>query len=1079
MSDNEHKNNPPPYWTTLEEFRGDPDVARLKGEEFFEKPKRVFDEMDAARATGKRPDALSEAAGFAELAVLNQGGTSSDFSRRDFLKLSAAAMAFATAGCALRPTEKIIPYVKAPDDMVPGVANYYATTLPDAAGTGVLVRTREGRPIKIEGNPDHPLSQGKLSAAGQYSIFDLYDPDRLKNPVRILPGERLKTEAVPWQTADEEIGKALADARKVVVLTGTRHGQARMKVINDFLSGFPNGEHIMFDAWNFDETRQAQADCYGVPVMPRYRFDRADYFLFLECDPLGGGFSSLEWSVDFAKTRAVRDGKMSKVVCFESFLSQTGSNADERWRIRAGAGSGLAMEIALELMGNGHYPPTPPKKDGRPGEKMDPSPLYARRLSLTNEEREIRLGVPKGTVKRLARELWEHRGRGLVVGREDYLTQINVNLINSICGNDGRAVDGTMSPSRQARGSLKDMLDLIKQMQAGKVDALIIHDSNPAYWLPESAGSADALKNVKLVVSLSTHIDETACHAHFVLPGLHYLESWGDSEPQVGLHSLTQPCIMPLWDNRAAEDSLIALAKAAQKGPLAKTEGGWAEYLKATWKTEVYSPTRYEASFENFWNSVLRNGVLNTVIDTEGEPRPVYPDAKDKRRIVTEVPSKEELQFIVYPSPNLTDGSHANNAWLLECPDPVSRISWTNYTSISPATAAKLGFEEGDIVTLEVKGKFVKIPVHIQPGDTDNVVSVQTGWGRTHAGKVGSGAGVNAFAFDSMYRCLSYDLNEPDSRGSHEFIGCKLIPTGRSEKLPCVQGHNYIEGRPIIAETSLEEYRNDPKSGHPHEHPLMSMWPEHKYDGNRWGMNIDLTACIGCNACIAACQVENNIPVVGREQVSRGREMHWIRIDRYYSGEPENPEVTYQPMLCQHCENAPCETVCPVLATVHNEEGINQQIYNRCVGTRYCSNNCPYKVRRFNWHEYALTAYDQHPLRLALNPEITVREKGVMEKCTFCVHRIRHGKMDAKEMGRPVRDEDIQTACQQTCPTGAITFGNINNPESQVSKNIQDERGYHVLEALNVKPSVTYWTKLRNRPPKAGSGHHDGEGHHA
>jgi Fe-S-cluster-containing dehydrogenase component len=376
---------------------------------------------------------------------------------------------------------------------------------------------------------------------------------------------------------------------------------------------------------------------------------------------------------------------------------------------------------------------------------------------------------------------------------------------------------------------------------------------------------------------------------------------------------------------------------------------------------------------------------------------------------------------------------------------------------MSPKTAAKLGVTDGDVVRVAVGEDFIEIPAHIQPGNMDGVISIQAGWGRTHAGKIGNDVGANAFALRTL------------DTGSNT---CTIQRTGRREKLASAQGHDYVEGRPIISETTLEEYQVNPKSGHEREHNLISLWPEHSYTGNRWGMTIDLSACIGCNACLMACEAENNIPVVGREEFTRGRKMHWIRVDRYFSGAPDEPDITYQPMLCQHCENAPCETVCPVIATVHNEEGLNQQIYNRCVGTRYCSNNCPYKVRRFNFHEYAFAAYDQHPLQLALNPDVTVREKGVMEKCTFCVHRIREGKGKAKQLGRPVQDGDIVTACQQTCPTGAITFGNMNDAESLVAKNMEDERSYHVLEELNVKPSIAYWTKLRNRPASGSEGHH-------
>ncbi|MBU0509713.1 TAT-variant-translocated molybdopterin oxidoreductase [bacterium] len=1043
------------HWSTLEELRGDPEVLRLKGEEFFEKPERFFDELEIARVTGQRPAAIEEAAGFTELAVLNNGGADAGMSRRDFLKLSAAAMAFATAGCALRPTEKIIPYVKAPEAIIPGVANYYATTLGDAAGTGVLVKTREGRPVKIEGNPDHPLSQGKLSLAGQLSIFNLYDPDRLKGPVKLMRGVRTEAQPIAWSTADEEIAAALKAARgRIALLTGTIHGPARTRLIHEFCNTL-DVRHVTFDAWNYDVSLEAQQACYSTSRLPRYHFDKAEYFLFFGCDPLATGYSALEWSVGFGRTRKLHDEKMSKAVAFEPCLSLTGSNCDERYRVRSADLVKLALAVARELVAEGRLP------EGL--RESDVMPVVGRWHGSAVEHE---LNLPEGIVARIAHELWKHRGRGIVMAGEDVSLQTAINLINSICGNEGRTIDGVVSPSQQSLGTTLELLDLIRDVEAGKIDVVLIWNTNPVYTLPESAGFTEALSEVKTVVSLSDRVDETARLGHYVLPGLHYLESWGDAEPQVGLYSLAQPVIQPLYDNRAAEDSLLSFAKIANVGVLGELGGDWHGYLMSAWRIEVYGKDSYAASFPQFWNSALRDGVVNTAPGS-GAARLFRVKALDLVRV--SAAAAPELELVVCESPVLRDGSNANNAWLLECPDPVSRISWTNYASVSPATAEKLGLIEGDIVRLSANDGTAELPVHVQPGNLDGVVNVQAGWGRSAAGTIGNDVGANVFALCSIQEGHLITSGIP----------CTVIRTGEHVRMPCVQGHHYLEGRPIIADTSLDEYHQNHRAGQPHEHEIFSLWPKHEYPGNRWGMTIDLSSCIGCNACIAACQVENNIPVVGREQIECGREMHWIRVDRYYSGKPENPEVVYQPMLCQHCENAPCETVCPVVATVHNEEGLNQQIYNRCVGTRYCSNNCPYKVRRFNWHEFAFAAYDEHPLELALNPDVTVREKGVMEKCTFCVQRILEGKGEAKQMGRDLRDEDIQTACQQTCPTQAITFGNVNNPGSQVSENLRDERSYHVLEMLNTVPSVTYWTKLRNRPPRDDGDHHDGEEHHA
>ncbi len=1055
------------HWTTLEELNGEPEVARLKGEEFFAKPEPVL-------AEEKNGTLLTEAAGFVELAVMNNGGGDSGMSRRDFLKLSGAAMAFATAGCALRPATKIVPYVKAPEEVIPGVANYYASTMAGAEGVGVLVKTREGRPIKIEGNPDHPLSQGKLGVRGQHSIFNLYDPDRLTGPVKLTRGDRTSAAALGFGTADEEIARALNAVKgRVVLLTGTMHGPARERVVREFVAGFPNAKHVVYDGWNFDATRNAQKTCYGAKVLPHYRFERAEYCLMLNADPLGAGYSSLEANIGYGKNRKVRDGKYSKWVAFEPYVSHTGSNCDERYRVRTADVIKVALAVANEV-------------SRLAGTTAIPNAVRFKASTVENE-----LKLKSGALSRIAGELWANRGQGLVMAAEDENLQIVANYLNSVCQNEGKTIDGTLSPSKQALGSTADLLDLIGDMRAGKVDVLIISGTNPAFTLPVSAGFAEALSKVNTIVSLNDRVDETSVLGDYVLPSTHWLESWGDAEPQVGVLSLQQPTILPLYENRAAEDSLLSLAKAAKAGSLSQFQGGWHEYIMDTWQTQVHAKGSYEAAFPDFWNSALRDGVLNLVPAQEPAPRTFRNDVLNA--IKMENSAAGELELVVYPSPILGDGMEVNNAWLLETPDPVSKVVWTNYASLSPVTAQKLGVKEGDYVSLDASGTKAEIQVHIQPGNADGVVSVQSGWGRTHGGRVSDGVGVNAFAFASLAG------RNVKTAG----IPCTIAKTGQWAKLPCVMGHDYIEGRPIIFEATLDEYRKDPSAGihrHHYEWPDTdgkhedsqgelrfhtggvsdsmargdgdertgppeppSLWKEYKYDGYRWGMAIDLSSCSGCSACIAACQVENNIPVVGRDQIERGREMHWIRIDRYYSGDPDNPDVVHQPMLCQHCENAPCETVCPVLATVHNEEGLNLQIYNRCVGTRYCSNNCPYKVRRFNWYESSFMAYGEHPLELALNPDVTVREKGVMEKCTFCVQRIRDAKGNAKRFGRLLQDGEMVTACQQSCPTGAIMFGDFNDPDSQVAVAMNNERGYRVLEELDTRSSIVYWSKLRNR----------------
>ncbi|OGC78086.1 MAG: hypothetical protein A2Z27_03985 [candidate division Zixibacteria bacterium RBG_16_50_21] len=1029
---NGHSNGNKIYWGSLAEYRQDPEILKKQEEEFYSKPQAFFEAAEQ--------------------------GKEFEVSRRDLLKIGGAAIVFAAAACARRPVEKIVPYLNAPEQIVPGKPTWYASTCGGcSAGCGILVKTREGRPIKLEGNPAHSLNKGKLCARGQASVLDLYDPDRARHPYKVFRSQT-EPQKIDWQTADSEIAYSLGTVKgEVVLLTGTIHGPARLRLIREFTGAFPKSRQVVYDALSFGEIAKAQETCYGNSILPRYRFDRAETLVLLGADPLSEGHSVTEFAQGFGSQRKIRDKSMSKVISFEPAMSLSGANADLHYSVRPKDLFKVASGIAHQLV----------IIDGRSGLANEPSVTRALKdFSPAKVEEEV--GLSHGTIEMVADGLWKKRGKGLVysAGMASRTSaalelQITTNLLNTILENDGQTIDYGSSPSNQSSGTHSQMQALIADMKAGKVEVLFIHGTNPAYSLPDSAGFIDALKNVKTVVSLNDRLDETSVLCDYLLPSLHILESWGDAQPQKGLYSLIQPAIGKLHDNRGFEESILALAQKSKAGKLGERQISWHDYLKETWQQEIYQKQRgILTDFDEFWNSALRVGVFDTV-DRTNEALPVR-KFRVQALAYLRMPESttDELGLVLYTPAMQYDGRANNNSWLMEMPDPVTKMTWENLALVAPKTAERLGLKEGQIVNLTSGEMTSAIPVHIQPGMHPEVVAVAVGWGRGKAGRVGDKAGINAFKWAKVY----------SDKWAFSALPLKLEKTEKIVRLATTQEHHSIHQRPIIYEASLDEYKEDPSAGKHGEEKLASMWPEHKYDGYRWGMGIDLNSCIGCNACMLACQAENNVPVVGKEQVIRGREMSWIRIDRYYSGNPENPEVVHQPMLCQHCENAPCETVCPVIATVHNEEGLNLQIYNRCVGTRYCSNNCPYKVRRFNWFEF--TKDLASPLDLAFNPDVTVREKGVMEKCTFCTQRIRSAKEQAKAEGRKVKDGDFQTACQQTCPTDAIVFGDLNDPESKVSKMAQDERGFRVLEILNTKSSITYLTKIRNRPKTEKAGEH-------
>jgi len=1049
---------PPRHWIGPEEldagYWADAKTQEKRGQEFFEKPIEFIDKLDKS----------------------NQGGVA----RRDFLTVMGASMAMASFACARRPVHKIIPYVVKPEEITPGVANWYASTCNECSSScGILVKNREGRPIKIEGNPDHPLNQGTLCARGQASLLNLYDPDRLKAPLirSRANGSRRETD---WAAVDAEISAQLKEiasrSGRVRILSGELQGDSTRRLVREFLGAFSHGGLVEFEPLALEEIGAAQADSYGASVVPRYLFDRADMIVSLGADFLGTWISPVEHSIAWSKGRKLSgekaaQAKLSKMVCFESTMTVTGSNADERHPIRPGDELKIALALAYELI-------VTQKKSSFAAGASNASAIAAALQGYQPAKIAAEIGAPAlpAQLKKLAEELWSNKGKSLIVAggvqsktREALALQVAVNFLNSALENDGATVDGTTrygtSPSAFA-----DMAKLVRDMKAGEVDALIIYRANPFYTLPKSLlGLEEAIKHVPLVIAITDREDETALHADYVLPDHHALESWGDANPRRGLYSLQQPAMAPIHSSRAFQDALLTWGQTIQKSPqksegakfrlsgLATRAADWHEYLQSNWKETLYKDSGAAGSFELFWEGVLRAGVYQVpgVRDAQAPSARSFNLASLSKLPQYKALDPSTVSLVLYPKVSMYDGRSANNPWLQEMPDPITTVTWDNYLNVGPTLAKKLGVKNDDVVEITSGDVTAQLPIHVQPGLHPGIATAAVGYGRRAVGKVGNLAGVDVYPFVQV-------------EGNHlVFAGQPLSikKTSKFYSLAATQWHGASENRPIINDITLAEFRKNPAATM-HTDPelrmenIPSLIAPHEYKSYRWGMGIDLNSCTGCGACVIACQAENNIPVVGRDQVRVSRQMHWIRIDRYYAGSPENPDVVFQPMLCQHCENASCEAVCPVIATVHDDEGLNVQVYNRCVGTRYCQNNCPYKVRRFNFFDH-WKAYEG-TMNLAWNPDVTVRTRGIMEKCSFCTQRITVAKDKAKDLGGRVKDGDLKTACQQTCPTNAIVFGDMNDPHSRVSKMKESPQAFRVLEALNNKPSVSYMTKVRN-----------------
>ncbi len=924
--------------------------------------------------------------------------------RRDALRLMGASLALAgLTGCTVQPARKIVPYVDQPEEVVPGKPLFFATTMPWCGyGMGVLVESHEGRPTKVEGNPGHPASLGATDAFAQASVLSLYDPDRSQ-------AITYRGEISSWSAFLEAIRRRVADlgTRKGLglrILTGAVTSPTLAWQMGQLLGAYPQAKWHSYEPARSRSAAEGARLAFGQPVHTVYRFDRAELVVSLDSDFLNGGPTAVRYAHDFMSGRRVREGqtRINRLYVAESTPSLTGAVADHRIPVTPSVIPQLAAAVAAGVK-------TPGVTAGAPA--MNPQ--------------------QRQWVDAVVHDLERHRGRSIVIAGEEQPAALHAlaHAMNSALGNAGH-IQQIQHPEASAEaGSLEE---LARDMQSGAVQLLVLVGVNPVYNAPADLDFARRMGKVGLRVHLGSHTDETADYSHWHIPEAHYLESWGDARAYDGTVSLVQPLIAPLHGSVTAYELISALVD--------KTPRQSRDIVHDYWKGQYKS-----GDFEEFWRKTLHDGVM---AGTSFSPRTATVRSDFRYAAAVQPQSGLELQF--RPDPTVFDGRFANNGWLQELPKPLTKLTWDNAALVSPATAAHLGVQNEDVVRLRVQGRRVDAPVWVVPGQADNCVTVTLGYGRTRAGTVGSGTGFNAYAIRT-------------SAESWTATGLSIGKTGRRYPLSETQHHHTMQGRDLIRAASIGEFLKNPRFAQNLEWPEnapLSLLPGFPYEGNKWGMAIDLTACIGCSACVVACQAENNIPVVGKRQVAIGREMQWIRIDRYFEGGVEAPAIHFQPVPCMHCENAPCELVCPVAATVHSPDGLNEMIYNRCVGTRYCSNNCPYKVRRFNFYNF--TADKPREFKLLMNPDVTVRSRGVMEKCTYCIQRISAVKIEAEKQNRAIRDGEIVPACAQACPTQAIVFGDINDPHSRVAKLKAGPLNYGLLTELTTRPRTTYLARVGN-----------------
>ena len=938
--------------------------------------------------------------------------------RRDLFKL--AGVSFALAGltaCTRQPAERIVPYVRQPEEMVPGKPLFFATAMTlGGYATGLLVESNMGRPTKAEGNTLHPASLGATDTFAQAALYGLYDPDRSQtltylDEIRAWPAF-LSAMRAALERAREGKGRGLA------ILTETVGSPALGAQLTALLQALPQARWHQWEPDNRDNARAGAIAAFGEPLETVLRVEKADVILSLDADFLACGPGHLVSVKEFAERRRVGStGRvegtgMNRLYAVESTPGVTGACADHRLPMRAADVEGFARSIAaligigVEAGGAGPAGATP----------------FARAV---------------------AKDLAAHRGRGLVLAGDGQPPEVHAlaHAINAALGNSGQTVFTIDPIAARSESQVDSFKSLVADMEAGKVDSLVILGGNPAFTAPADVPFAGALEKVKFSAHLASHTDETSAICQWHVPEAHFLESWSDGRAFDGTASIVQPLIAPLYGGKTAHEVVAALTEEPEKSSY--------EIVRDYWKAKM------PGDFEAAWRQALHDGVIEGTAFApkqvsagggRGQAPPLQTGAK---------PPEGSLEIIFRADPTIHDGRFANNGWLQELPKPITKLTWDNALLLAPATAARLEVGSGDLVRLTLNGRKLEAPVWILPGHAPESATLHFGYGRTRGGKLAAGAGSNAYA-----------LRASDALSAA--AGLEISRTGRTHSLATTQTHQSMEGRAIIRAATLEQYEKNPKFAQEmteNPGPEDSLYPPYPREQYAWAMAIDLNACTGCNACVVACQAENNIPIVGKTEVARGRAMHWIRVDRYFEGAPENPRTYHQPVPCMHCENAPCELVCPVAATAHSAEGLNDMVYNRCVGTKYCSNNCPYKVRRFNFFHYS-TQFRAPSMRMLANPDVTVRWRGVMEKCTYCVQRINRGKIDAELQNRRVRDGEITPACAQVCPAGAIVFGSVADPDSRVAALKRDSRNYALLSELGTRPRTTYLAALRNPNPE-------------
>jgi MoCo/4Fe-4S cofactor protein with predicted Tat translocation signal len=1000
------------------------------------------------------------------------GEWTNSVSRRQFLTLMAASLGLAgLGGCSPKaaPQERIVPYVRPPEEMLPGRPLFFATAMPlGGDALGLIVKSHEGRPTKVEGNPDHPNSPrapgspervkfGATDVFAQAAILGLYDPDRSASVTYLGEPNTWDGFVSSFLGLLSRRGPDAARGLRLRVLTETVTSPSLARQLTLLRQAFPEAKWHNFDPIDRENARKGARLAFQEAVEPHYRLENADVILSLDADFLDSGPSHVRLLHDFALRRRVRQGQtqsMNRLYVVESTPSGTGVIADHRLPLRSTDIEALARALAAKVN---------QQRFGR----------------LAGNET---LPVPAGWIEAVARDLEQHRRRSLVIAGERQPPAVHAlaHALNHFLENVGTTVSyGPVTETTPPAGA--SLTELAEAMNApGGIDVLVVLGCNPVYTAPAELGFADRMNRVPLRVHLGLYQDETAQLCHWHVPEAHFLESWGDVRASDGTVSLIQPLIAPLHGGKTASELLAKLIVHGVRPPEPTATGQGAvedqssygilldywgslfssqnrghQEICAEWERQGLAGS-FTGSFETWWQNSLRDGVV------AGTQLPIKTvSLHDEWMGQARAVAGSELEIVFQADPALYDGRFANNGWLQELPQPLSKLTWDNAVYISPATAVRLGLAPADrpelanekVVELTCQGRKVEGPLWVLPGQADNSITVNLGYGRTVAGRVGTGWGFDA-----------YKLRTSAARWFGTGLVLKL--TDRRQSLACTQHHH------LLRDNQLGEDRGLIRSGTVQNPPVIpaptrvSLYneAEHQHPGSQWGMVVDLNLCTGCSACVVACQAENNIPVVGKDQVGRGREMHWLRIDSYYRGEPANPQTFFQPVMCMHCENAPCELVCPVAATVHSDDGLNDMVYNRCVGTRYCSNNCPYKVRRFNFLQYA--DFTTEALRPMRNPDVTVRSRGVMEKCTYCVQRIRTGQIAAQLEDRPIRDGDVVTACQAACPAGAIVFGDLTDRAAQATRLRAEPLHYALLDELNTRPRTTYLAALKNVNPE-------------